>query len=267
TNLGSVKNTGFELGLRARLVDRPGFSWDANLNGSTNSNELLTLGVDATGAPLTPQVFSTYRQQPGYPVYGYWQRKFSYSDANKDGVITRDEITVADSSSFLGYSRPRYETSLSNAFEFFNHTLRFNTLFDYKGGNKLLNGTERIRCSGRNNCRGVNDKTAPLDEQARAVVVSQISSALQSGYMEDASFVRFRELSVSGMLPSSLLGRTNGSRIASLTFSARNLHTWTGYTGIDPESNAVAGTTFNLPSDFQTVPPPTFFILRLNLGF
>lgn len=267
TNLGSVKNTGFELGLRARLVDRPGFSWDANLNGSTNSNELLTLGLDAAGKPLTPQVASTYRNQPGYPLYGYWQRKYTYSDANKDGVITVNEIKVADSSTFIGYSRPRYETSLSNALEFFNHTLRFNTLFDYKGGNKLLNGTERIRCSGRNNCRGAMDKTAPLDQQARAVVVREISSTLQSGYMEDASFVRFRELSVTYMLPSALLGKMNGSRTASLTFSARNLHTWTGYTGIDPESNASAGTTNNLPSDFQTVPPPTFYILRLNLGF
>ncbi len=267
TNLGSVKNTGFELGLRARLVDKQAFSWDANLNGSTNSNELLTLGVDATGAPLTPQVFSTYRNQPGYPLYGYWQRKYTYSDANSDGIITLNEIKVADSATFVGYSRPRYETSLSNAFEFFNHTLRFNTLFDYKGGNKLLNGTERIRCSGRNNCRGANDKTASLEEQARAVAVREDPSHTQYGYMEDASFVRFRELSVTYMLPTALLGRINGSRSASLTFSARNLHTWTGYTGLDPESNANAGSTFNLPSDFQTVPPPTFYILRLNLGF
>lgn len=267
TNLGSVKNTGFELGLSARLVDRPGFSWDANLNGSTNSNELLTLGVDATGAPLTPQVASTYRNQPGYPLYGYWQRKYTYSDANNDGIITVNEIKVADSATFVGYSRPRYETSLSNAFEFFNHTIRFNTLFDYKGGNKLLNGTERIRCSGRNNCRGAMDKTASLAAQAAAVAVREDPSHTQYGYMEDASFVRFRELSVTYMLPSALLGRMNGSRTASLTFSARNLHTWTGYTGIDPESNAVAGDVSNLPSDFQTVPPPTFYILRLNLGF
>jgi hypothetical protein len=68
-------------------------------------------------------------------------------------------------------------------------------------------------------------------------------------------------------VPTRLASRYLASKSATFTFAARNLHKWTKYTGIDPEDNADAGNTFNVASDFQTVPPPTYFILRLNLGF
>ena len=54
------------------------------------------------------------------------------------------------------------------------------------------------------------------------------------------------------------------SHTASLTFAARNLHVWTNYTGVDPESSYGS---LDVPNDFQTAPPPTYFTLRLNLGF
>jgi len=85
--------------------------------------------------------------------------------------------------------------------------------------------------------------------------------------MEDAAFVRFRELSIAYTLPQSALARSRVAKSATLSFAARNLHVWTKYSGLDPESNADAGSIGNLPSDFQTLPPPTYFIFRLNLGF
>ena len=55
-----------------------------------------------------------------------------------------------------------------------------------------------------------------------------------------------------------------GLRAASLTFSARNLHVWTKYTGTDPESNYG---TDDVQTDFSTTAPPTYFTLRLNLHY
>jgi hypothetical protein len=267
SNLGSVKNAGLEVGLDAQLVSRRALGWNVGLNGSTNANKLVTLGTDAQGNPLPPQVASTYRNTPGYPLFGYWQRPYTFNDANHDGIITLNEITVADSAQFIGYSLPRYEASLTNRFDFANNRVHVNALFDYKGGNKLLNGTDRIRCQSRNNCREAYDKTAPLWMQARAVAVRESPSHTYYGFMEDASFVRFRELGVGLDLPPSLLHRSGFAKSASLNFSARNLHLWTKYTGIDPESNSDVGSTANLPSDFQAMPAPTYFILRLNVGF
>ena len=79
---------------------------------------------------------------------------------------------------------------------------------------------------------------------------SAISTTVTSGSAQSVA------LSASG-LPSG----------ATATFAVRNLHKWTSYTGIDPEANADAGSTANVASDFQTIPPPTYFIFRLNLAF
>ena len=167
----------------------------------------------------------------------------------------------------MGYSIPRYEAVFTNSVELFRKQLRLTALFDYKGGHHLLNGTERIRCGSRNNCFGAYDKSAPLWQQARAVAVREHASRTQAGFMEKADFLRFREFSANWLLPKSLTARAWGAKDVSLNFAARNLKIWTDYSGIDPESNSDVGSTSSLPSDFQAMPVPTYFILRLNVAF
>ena len=267
-NLGSVQNTGLEVLFNVKAVDTRKFGWDATLALSSNSNKLVTLGNDAQGRPLPPQVGTTIRNQPGFPLFGYWQRKItSYADKNGDGIITVDEITVADSSTFVGNSVPRYEASLTNGFDLLNKKLHVSVLMDYKSGFMLLNGTERIRCGSRNNCYGAYDKSAPLLQQARAVALREHPSRTQAGYMEDGTFLRLREISVRYQLPQSLVAASRFAKDASVTFAARNLRKWTKYGGIDPESNSDVGSTSSLPSDFQALAPPTYFVLRLTFGF
>jgi TonB-linked SusC/RagA family outer membrane protein len=266
TNLGSVKNAGLEALLGAQLMDRRSFGWDMTLSGSANANKLLTLGVDAQGRPLPPQVGTTTRNQPGYPLFGYWQRRYTFQDKNNDGMITLNELALDDSSTFIAYSAPRFETALQTGFDLFQHKLRITGLFDHKSGFSLLNGTERIRCQSRNNCFGTYSKDAPLSLQARAVAVRESSGNTQFGFMENGTFTRFRELTATWSLPQRLVART-GAKDASLIFSARNLHKWTKYTGIDPESDSDAGSTISTQTDFQAAPPPTYFLFRLNVTF
>ncbi len=267
TNLGSVKNAGLEALLSAQVLERRAIGIDLTLSGSTNANKLLTLGTDAQGRPLPPQVGSTTRNQPGYPLFGYWQRRYTYKDANNDGMITVNEIAVDDSSTFIAYSAPRFESSLQTGVDLFNRRLRITGLFDHKGGFSILNGTERIRCQSRNNCFGTYSKDAPLAIQARAVAVRESSGNTQFGYMENGTFTRFRELTATWSLPQNVVSKTSFARDANLIFSVRNLHKWTKYTGIDPESNSDAGSTANTQTDFQAAPPPTYFIFRLNVIF
>jgi TonB-linked SusC/RagA family outer membrane protein len=266
TNLGSVKNAGLEALLSAQVIDRRNFGFDLTVSGSSNANKLVSLGVDAQGRPLPPQVGTTTRNQPGFPLFGYWQRRYTYADKNTDGMITVNELTVDDSATYIAYSAPRFETTLQTGVDLFQHRLRVTGSFDHKGGFSLLNGTERIRCQSRNNCFGTYSKDAPLWMQARAVAVRESSGNTQFGYMENATFTRFRELTAVWTLPQGLLSKT-GAKDASLVFSARNLHKWTKYTGIDPESDSDAGSTISTQTDFQAAPPATYFIFRLNVTF
>jgi len=57
------------------------------------------------------------------------------------------------------------------------------------------------------------------------------------------------------------------ARTAAFAFSIRNLGLLTKYRGADPESDFTASEGGDSPSEFQTFAAPTYFILRLNLGF
>ena len=258
-NLGEVRNWGWEGLVNAQLVDGRRFAWDVTLNGSRNSNELVRLG------DVPPIIGATVSQKEGYPLNGYWVRPIkSFADADGNGIITATEVVVGDTAEFLGYSMPRTELSFTNGFEFLDRMVRLSALVDYKGGHKLYNNTERIRCQSRNNCSGLLNPDASLEEQARVVALRNLGTANTiAGYIEDASFLRLREVSLSLTAPESWAARLRG-RSVSVTLAARNLATWTDYTGIDPESNYSSG---DVPADFQTIAPPTYFTFRLNLGF
>ena len=108
--------------------------------------------------------------------------------------------------------------------------------------------------------------------QARAVAVTTGSKTngtkftTRLGYFQSAQFWKFRELSASYVLPTRvnrLLQSQNGSTIV---FGLRNIHTWTSFTGVDPEQNY--GVNANeVSNDFNTSPPPTYITFRLNLKY
>ena len=258
-NLGSVKNAGGEALVNAQLVQNRAFGWDMTFAASTNANKLVDLG------PVPPIIGTLIQQRAGYPLNGWWSRPITgYADANGDGILGVNEVTVGDTAEYLGYSSPRHELSLNNGFDLFDRALRITTLFDYKGGHKGDNDTQRIRCQNRLNCYEEADPSAPLELQARVIALRDNPARTQAGFVEDGSFVRFRELSVTYAAPSNVATRLFRSNSASLTFAARNLHVWTNYTGVDPEASYGS---LDIPNDFQTAPPPTYFTLRLNLGF
>ena len=79
-------------------------------------------------------------------------------------------------------------------------------------------------------------------------------------YITDASYVRLREVSLSMSAPESL-ARALKARTASFTIAARNLKTWTDYTGLDPETTYVNG------EEFFTVPAERRVSFRLSLTY
>ncbi len=257
-NLAKTRNYGFEGGINGTLVRNATLTWDFSLTGSTNSSKVVDLGED-----IEPIVFNAVQAHKNdYPLGGYWDRPFEYTDANGDGLITTDEITIGDTTEFLGYSRPRYEASLFNAFDI-GSWLRISGLFDYRGGHKLWNYTEVFRCRFRI-CQPLNDPSASLDDQARATAAALTSTQTVAGYIEPAWFIKLRELSFTFFAPQSV-ARVLGSSRASLTISGRNLLTITDYTGLDPEVQEYAG---NFGSDdFLTQPQVRYWTARVQLTF
>ncbi|WP_373064266.1 SusC/RagA family TonB-linked outer membrane protein [Gemmatimonas sp.] len=264
-NLGSVRNRGFEALISAQLIQRNAFGLDVTLNAAYNDNELISLGGQ-------PSIGVTQQQRQGYPLYGWWSRQLTgFEDKNGDGIITYNasqalsEIMVTDTSVFIGYSMPKTEIGFTTGIDLFNKALRVNALVDYKGGHKIYNNTERIRCASRFNCSGLLNTASTLEEQARVVMVREHPSRSVAGYFEDGDYLRFRELSASYQVPARFANRLFRGRSLSATASVRNLGIlWTKYTGVDPEAFFSTG---DAPSEFQAFGPPTYFAFRFTFGF
>jgi TonB-linked SusC/RagA family outer membrane protein len=270
-NLASVHNTGIEATINGTLIDRRALGWDVTLSASHNNNKILDLGVDpSTGKKRTNIGTGTSRDSIGLPVNAMFARPFHYSDANNDGIITPNEVTVDTGYTYMGYTLPRDIISFTNGVDLFNRHLRITTLFDYKGGSMLNNASGSFYETNFATFAATNIKSVGLFQQARAVAASSAKNPTTTdiGYRENGQEWRFREVSAALTLPTTFAQRVR-ARDVQLVFSARNIHVWTPYTGVDPEANYVgtANNSGDAPSNFSTTAPRTYFTLRANLHY
>ena len=127
-NIGGVQNMGWEYRLQAQLLDRRNIGLDVMFSGSNNSNRITALGNVIT----TP----TSNIQVGLPMYAVIQRSITYDDANKDGYLGTNEVTISPATavSFLGPRFAPVQLALNAGVDLFQHRLRVSTLFDRKAG-------------------------------------------------------------------------------------------------------------------------------------
>jgi len=275
SNLASVHNNGFETSINTVLFDRRNFGWDVTISGSHNTNKVASLGFDASGKLNKTIGTGSARDSIGFPVNGLFIRPYHYTDANKDGIIQEGEVVVDTGVVYKGYSAPRDLLSVQSGFDFFTRKLRLNVLMDYKGGYNLLNNTASFICAqSPKACQEDQDPSMSLERQARAVAtnygttVNGTKYTTAWGYWENGQYWRLRELSATVQVPARLATRMR-ARDANVTFGARNVHVWSKYTGVDPEANYTSGNTGtnDVPADFLTQPPKSYFTVRLNLHY
>jgi hypothetical protein len=262
-NIGSVRNRGVEGMLSATAVDNPSVTWNVSLNGSVNHNRLERIGAGISFIGPNPLA----RSREGFPlVSAFAMPILGFADANHNGIIEETEVTVGDSLVYLGPTLPPRQLTAASALTLLHGRLRLSTQFDYRGGHKISNFSEANRCSlFIGDCRAVNDPSAPLDAQANAVALnSNLLGHTLFGYVEDASFTRWRELSLTYTLPARV---AHGLRAqsANVTLTGRNLHLFTRYSGIDPETNDTVGLVEGYGGN-PAPPPSRYWLLRVNLG-
>ncbi len=273
-NIGSTRNSGHELQVSAQLLNRDDFGLDITLNASHNTNEVVDLGVDpVTGEARTIGAGSATQQVPGYPMNGQWYRDYTYGDENGDGVLQVSEVHVDSAFTYAGTNAPRDLLSVQAGVDLLGRRLRINAMFDYKGGGNTQDGANNFQCnSSPRACRETQDPDAPLWMQARAIAktygttLGGTTYKTARGYYMSNDFWKFRELSAVYMLPDAVTDAIRASQGSSLVLAVRNIHTWTDFSGVDPEANYGLSQAGN-QREFQTAAPPTYFTLRLNLKF
>src|SRR6267378_1019225 len=265
-NIGALVNRGLELGVRAVPVNKPTLSWDVRLGVNTLHNEVTDMGA-------IPAFGTLNRVQKGLQLGAWWTRRIVSIDTTT-GVVRVTEKPV-----FAGNVLPTLEGNLSTNVTIMRN-VRLYGLIDTKRGHKVRNFTDFFRETQlvRSNARldtTVLSKTERLRRYGnptpgQPAFLTPLDSAktvndVQEAYIQDGTFIRLRELSVSYTVPAQW-ARLLRATAATVTLAGQNLALWTKYQGYDPEvvSNAVA--LYNR-DDFFTQPPVRRYVLRVNLTF
>jgi hypothetical protein len=149
-------------------------------------------------------------------------------------------------------------------FGFLNNHVRLGAQFDYRGGFVIANQFLNDQCAFGTAYASVV-RGAPLAQQAACL--ADVNYGTNRGLISDGSFVRFRELSLTFVVPDQLT-RNLRARTMTLTISARNIALWTRYTGGDPES-APQQMSYPLGGQYAVgggLPSTQYWLARINIG-
>lgn len=258
-NIGEMSNKGFELLVRSINVEGERLQWETTLTYSRNRNRVEKLNV----APFVTGYAN--RVQEGEPVGFFFGR---YYERDATGAILLDALgrpVSSTASRKIGDPNPDWIGSLLNEVRL-GRRLSVRFLLDGTFGNDVLNFSRRILDifgTGRDAERELLPAGDPNKLPAGYLFARR---NIFEEYVENGSFVKLREVSLSYRLPEEVTRRVL-ARGAELTVAGRNLHTWTDYTGYDPEMNLFGQLTVERGNDFATVPIPRTWTFAVRLTY
>ena len=245
-NQGKLNNTGVELSLTTFPV-KEAVTWETSLNASYVKNEVadlagddfvLTANYSDLGGPM--QIM-----KPGYPMgsfYVYQWKGFDDKGANlyqkADGSLTTNP--TSDDLVVKGQASPKWTVGWNNTVTWKNWTL--NVFFNAATGYDRLNISRFMAASMTGVSRFVTLRDAyfkgwdHVANKADALYPSLTNTdnksyANSDFWLEDASFIKLKNISLSYRIPRRVLKFAS----VQLSVSAQELFTITRYKGMDPE--------------------------------
>jgi TonB-linked SusC/RagA family outer membrane protein len=246
-NGGQMINRGVEAMVQVTPFDTPGgFGWNSRTTFALNRSVISRLDVP-------PFIFGAFGAR--YGAFEIQQGQSATQIVGNDGIDPATGQTIVHK---LGDAEPDFRMGFLNDFRYGPFTL--NTNLDWQQGSKVINFTRQIYDAFGNS----------PDVEAAAQRVDMVEHQLKAiAYIEDASFLKVREISIGYDLPKSLFegGALKVVKRAKLTVSGRNLLTFTKYTGLDPEVSNFGNQAIARNVDLAPYPPSRSFWGSVELGF
>ena len=230
---------------------------------SRNRNKLDKL----LGAPFT--LGYANRVEQGQPI-GYFYSELPELDTNGEplldaaGMIVRSPVATRKSGK-VGDPNPDWLGSLLNEVSI-GKRFSFRFLLDGSFGGDVLNFTKRTLDTFGTSAEAALEFLPATDPRRVAPGYARSKRFFYGFYAEDVSYVKLREISATFDLAPNLARSVRAAGLA-LTLSGRNLHTWTNYTGFDPEMNLFGTLTVERGNDFGTYPIPRMWSIGLRATY
>lgn len=305
-NAGEIQNKGVEITLSGKPIAKSDFSWETLINFSANKNKILSVYKDLEYLPGGSSFGyagsgPSFLYRPGHSVgdiYGrYYQRYYGdktpdplYIDKGYPMVIGSNGFPVrAAGQKVVGNSMPDWIGSITNTFRYKSLVLSF--MFDTQQGLEKWNQLDNFMAAF-----GIAKYTENRDQMivfpgvladgtpnTKEVYLGQgigpdgvnygdgyyrnVYRGISENFVQDASWIRLRTISLSYNLPASLLKNTFISN-ASVSFTGNNLWLSTKYNGFDPEaSDAITGDLASSSQAGFTYPPLKNYLFSINVTF
>lgn len=298
-NVGSMRNTGYEATLSAKILDKGSFKWNASFNITSQKNLVTALDANNSDIIVATQLENTNIIRVGQSIGNFYivqtggvnpangRRIFFHGDGTavqydhsapvatrwtkvSDGSVTRAANQALDAK-VMGPALPTFFGGFNNTFAYKGFDLNVSVYFS--GGNYVYNGTQaglRDQRVWNNSVDVLNRWQNPGDVTDIPKIVfgdnvSNGSSMPISANLEKGDFMKVRNIALGYNLPKSLLDKM---KLANFRFyvSAQNAFTFTNYSGFDPEISSNGNANGSPSVDRNSAPMARTFSFGFNLG-
>jgi TonB-linked SusC/RagA family outer membrane protein len=277
-NAGEIRNRGMELMVTGTPIRTPAVDWNLSFNIGTNRSKIVDLGGEDR---IVFDASFGVEHRVGEPIGGWYHRRIVSAELDANGRHIRESLMCDNGSGgttpcydgsrvvaphvFLGQTQPKAEGGLSSTLMLFDR-LQLYGLLDFKSGYRKWDHVTRVRCSLFNVCLENADPLATTTDPA-LLAAYQTGATFGAAYINDASYWKLRELSAGYTVPRQWANRIGSDRVM-LNIAARNLYTWTNWTGMDPEAMFLGGGRGGFTQLEQNhLPQVAQFITSLHLTF
>jgi TonB-linked SusC/RagA family outer membrane protein len=247
-NGGSLRTRGLEAALGVQAIDRKNFSVLLRTTFSFSRSTLTQLNIPPFNQGGFGTSIGTFRFEP---------------DSSPTRIVGND--TLPNGTRLVrrvGDVNPDFRMGFSGDVTMSRFGVHF--LFDWQKGSNILNLTKLLYDLGS----VTPDFAAPIAGSTQTVGQRRLAGfgVVTGNYVESASFLKLREVTLSYDLSGRGTRSLFGSRSARISLSARNLFTVTNYDGLDPEVSNFGNQAIFRNIDVAPFPPSRSFWLSIDLG-
>lgn len=244
-NIGAMLNRGVEFNVSADVIRTKDFVWSVNANASYNKNKLLELynGVQEYEVSTTATKLVVGHSVSEFYINRYAGVNPANGDAlwyTKDGQITNEYNEgdkVMTGKTFDAPWQGGFGTSL--AWKGFSLAAQFSWVADrwMFNNDRYFEESNGLYAAYNQSKRLLYDRwkqPGDITDIPRHGVTPQFDDR----FLENASFLRLKNVTLAYAFPQHLLSKTNFFSSARIYLQGQNLLTFTGFTGLDPESSS-----------------------------
>ncbi|MEX2111436.1 MAG: SusC/RagA family TonB-linked outer membrane protein [Gemmatimonadaceae bacterium] len=251
-NGGKLRKTGIEIGVNIVPIQSAETEWIFRTSYASTRSKIVDLPV------------------PPFRVGGFGTAlgAFEIAEGASATQIVGNDSTASGETVVrkIGDANPDFNMSFVSDLRF--KALRLYGLLDWQQGGSIINLTKFLYDLGQNTADYADPITVGTLQTTVGANRLRVFGRQTGVYVEDASFMKLREVTLSFEVPAAMVSRFGrGVSSAQLSLSGRNLLTFTDYTGMDPEVSNFGNQQIARNIDVAPFPPSRSFWLSMSLGF